>query len=85
MAGQDGQLAATALIWTDINQAEYAHGPVLTGMRCSGADTTRLIDNITQAYTLANRAATVRAILRGRLETYAARLAARIDQGRPPR
>ncbi|MFF2957007.1 TniQ family protein [Kitasatospora sp. NPDC057965] len=81
MAGQDGQLAATVLVWTEITQAEYTHSPVLTGMRRSGADTTRLIDNITQAYTPANQTATVRVVLRARLETYAARLAARIDQG----
>ncbi|MDH6709181.1 hypothetical protein P3T27_005927 [Kitasatospora sp. MAA19] len=84
MAGQDGQLAATVLVWTEITQAEYAHSPVLTGMRRAGADTTRLIDNITQAYTPVNRTATVRALLRGRLETCAASIAARIDQGRPP-
>ncbi|WP_030398337.1 TniQ family protein [Kitasatospora purpeofusca] len=84
MAGQDGRLTATVLVWTEITQAEYAHSPVLTGMRRSGYDTSRLVDNLAQAYTPVNRTATVRLILRGRLDTYAARLAALVDHGRPP-
>ncbi|WP_457032121.1 hypothetical protein [Kitasatospora sp. P5_F3] len=55
MAGEDGRLTATVLVWRQITRAEYTHSPVLTDMRRSGADTTRLIDNITQAYPRSTR------------------------------
>ncbi|PYC87338.1 hypothetical protein C7C46_05040 [Streptomyces tateyamensis] len=70
------------LLWTELTQDEYAHSPVLTGMRRCGTDTSRLVDNIAQTYTPVNQTGTVRVVLRGQLDTYAARLASRIDGGR---
>ncbi|WP_369184940.1 TniQ family protein [Streptomyces sp. Y1] len=83
MAGETGRLTATVLLWTELTQAEYAHSPVLTAMRRCGTDTSRLVDNIAQTYTPVNQTATVRLVLRGRLDTYAARLSTHIDEGQP--
>ncbi|WP_033825843.1 TniQ family protein [Kitasatospora sp. MBT63] len=83
MAGDDGRLTATVLVWTDITQAEYTHSPVLTGLREAKADSRRLIDNITQTYTPANQKAG-RLVLRRRITAYADRLAQRLDHGPRP-
>ncbi|MFJ2865870.1 hypothetical protein [Kitasatospora sp. NPDC087314] len=84
MAGEEGRLTATVLVWTDITQAEYTHSPVLTGLREAKADAARLIDNITQTYTPANQKAG-RLVLRRCIAAYADRLAQRLDHGHRPK
>ncbi|MEU3567061.1 TniQ family protein [Kitasatospora sp. NPDC036755] len=83
MAGEEGRLTATVLVWTDITQAEYTHSPVLAGLREAGADSSRLVDNIAQTYTPVNQKAG-RLLLRRRITAYADRLAQLLDHGHRP-